>query len=116
MNSNGFILRTYFTDRKLIKTYSACKHRNKQVPNKNRVVKVDFLFYFRPRNDVRFSWMLCKENIFLLHSIFCSYCHIIAGDGLNNVCHTLPPRPWESRDGKITSSDHALNVCFALLG
>ena len=33
---------------------------NKKLPHENRVVKVDFLFYFRPRNDVR------KKNIFQL--------------------------------------------------
>ena len=37
----------------LIKKYSACKHMNKKLSNENRVVKVHFLFYFRPRIDVR---------------------------------------------------------------
>ena len=36
---------------------------NKKLPHENRVVKVDFLFYFRPRNDVR------KKNIFQLTKI-----------------------------------------------
>ena len=115
LNSNGFILRTYFTILQLIKKYSASKHRNEKLRNENRIVKVDFLFYFRPRNNVRFSWTLCKENIFfLLHSIFCSYCHIFVGDGLNNVCHTLPPLRNHVTE-KLRVRTISLNVCFALL-
>ena len=77
--------------------------------------KLIFLFYFRPRNNVRFSWTLCKENIFfLLHSIFCSYCHIFVGDGLNNVCHTLPPLRNHVTE-KLRVRTISLNVCFALL-
>ena len=115
LNSNGFILRTYFTILQLIKKYSASKHRNEKLRNENRIVKVDFLFYFRPRNNVRFSWTLRKENIFfLLHSIFCSYCHIFVGDGLNNVCHTLPPLRNHVTE-KLRVRTMSLNVCFALL-
>ena len=115
LNSNGFILRTYFTIRQLIKKYCASKHRNEKLRNENRIVKVDFLFYFRPRNNVRFSWTLRKENIFfLLHSIFCSYCHIVVGDGLNNVCHTLPPLRNHVTE-KLRVRTKSLNVCFALL-
>ena len=41
---------------------------NKKLPHENRVVKVDFLFYFRPRNDAR------KKNIFQLTQYpFCSF-------------------------------------------
>ena len=115
LNSNGFILRTYFTILQLIKKYSASKHRNEKLRNENRIVKVDFLFYFRPRNNVRFSWTLRKENIFfLLQSIFCSYCHIFVGDGLNNVCHTLPPLRNHVTE-KLRVRTISLNVCFALL-
>ena len=46
---------------------------NKKLPHENRVVKVDFLFYFRPRNDVR------KKNIFQLTQYSCLlfYCKVI---------------------------------------
>ena len=56
-----------------------------------------------------------KKTLFiLLHSIFCSYCHIFVGDGLNNVCHTLPPLRNHVTE-KLRVRTMSLNVCFALL-
>ena len=55
-----------------------------------------------------------KTFFFLLHSIFCSYCHIFVGDGLNNVCHTLPPLRNHVTE-KLRVRTMSLNVCFALL-
>ena len=48
---------------------------NKKLPHENRVVKVDFLFYFRPRNDVRKKKHLSIDPIPLFALLLQSYLH-----------------------------------------